>query len=262
MDERGLSCSNYIDATNNFIEYQGTNNASTSEYFNLYLFPDRDTEDDDTTNIINTYFDSTTKSALPSTLSAATDEGIDFIEAFDVATAFTYQEAKNSQDPIKRADIRGDFSVDYDSTDATAIVRLNNVELTTDGAIFVTLSRIAGLVPDPDDDYGYLDVPEKTPRSSTTEQIFRCLNWQNQTAEGCGRGAYTVGQPVTLSIPNIPKDAVYYIAYAVSNEYPLEGFFTSRIRYKRVRVFASAVVLQPGLAIVAAMAGLVLWFMY
>lgn len=241
VDAEGLSCSNYIQATNRFLPYKGSTSVNTTSYVNLYLFPNPyNNVANDTPAVIDTYFNGS-GFAKDTTLAAATTAGIDFISSFTVVTNFTYQQAKNTTEPIQKASLSGSFTVDYDASGPTATVYLRNVELDNDGSIYVTLSSYADIVPDPDDDYGTLDVPIKTPQSSSTDQIYRCLTWENNTADGCAKGAYTKGQPVTIIISNIPKNQVYYISYAVANEYPIEGIFTSSVGYTSVRVVGAEI---------------------
>lgn len=238
VDAGGLSCSSYIEPTNRFLSYTGTNFANYANSYTFYLLPDATLEVDASLNSVPLYFDSNNlANALFYT--AAANEGISFIRQFKLDYYFTYNQAKTSSGNVKMPTLQS-FTNDIITVDGNSTIRMTNFVMTARGSVYAIAREIAKVSVDPEDEFTTTDITTRIPRTPSSAQIYACQDWNGDSVDACGRATIANGDNVQLLLKNLKVNTMYVVYYAVANEYPVEPIFSSNIQTFTVRVLNDA----------------------
>jgi len=238
VDAEGLSCSPYVEPTNAFISFQGSNYANFENTFSFYLLPDSTVETDPATALISTYFDVTTKQAKPALYTALTTAGITFVSQFNYAYSFTHTQAMRSSGAVVMP-VLNSFKNDYEYENGIATITMTDFSMTARGSVYAIAREVATVAADPQDEFELVDTPVRVYRTPSHTQINSCLDWNGESADACAKAVIANNDNVQLLLKNLKANTVYVVYYTVANEYPIEPVFSDTIDSFTIRVLSA-----------------------
>ncbi len=250
VDAEGLSCSGYIEPTNEFITFKGSNYANFDNTFSFYILPDSTVETDPATALLSTYFDTSAKTTKPAFYTALSASTIDFVSTLSYSYSFTNTQAMKSTGPVVMPVLQS-YTSGYDFEDGIATIEMTNFVMTAKGSVYAIAREIATITTDPQDEFETIDTPVRAYRTPSHTQINNCLDWNGEAVDACAKAVIANSDNVELLLKNLKSNTVYIVYYTVANEYPIEPVFSDAIESFEIRVLGAARLLVNGALILA-----------
>jgi len=121
------------------------------------------------------------------------------------------------------------FDDEVEVIELNGTIKMSNIQLSSEGTVYAIAREIGLVIPDPEDEFSTTEVPTRNPRTPTHDQINKCVDWNNEPADACGKAVIANDEDVTLLLKDLKPNTLYIVYYTVANEYPIQPIFSNQI---------------------------------